>query len=118
MRKILLVLTLSLLAVSAFAEMPEPPTIGAEAALVQPSAQGAETAPAPGDVLFADPAEGVETLATCDDAVIGAVAKASASCPYGSPYCYRDSDCDAYCGMPGWGVCEFHHWSGCCVCLG
>ena len=30
------------------------------------------------------------------------------------PSCSRNSQCDAWCGQKGWGVCS--HW--CCLCLG
>lgn len=39
--------------------------------------------------------------------------KAGYECPSYTIYCWRDSQCDGYCGAPGAGACEF----GCCACL-
>jgi hypothetical protein len=35
-------------------------------------------------------------------------------CPWYTISCQTNSQCDSYCGTPGWGVCE----GFCCACLG
>lgn len=45
---------------------------------------------------------------------------AAFSCPSYTIACTTNAGCDAYCGTPGWGVCQ---WMGsahrrCCFCLG
>lgn len=39
---------------------------------------------------------------------------AGGRCPLGAPSCFRDKQCDSYCGMKGFGACE----QFCCACLG
>jgi hypothetical protein len=41
------------------------------------------------------------------------VAAAAYECPWYTTYCWKDVQCDSYCGAPGAGACE----SGCCACL-
>jgi hypothetical protein len=36
------------------------------------------------------------------------------SCPGDAPSCFLDRQCDSYCGMKGFGACEWF----CCACLG
>lgn len=42
------------------------------------------------------------------------------SCPFYTIQCTTNASCDAYCGAPGWGVCESFGSPvrKCCTCLG
>jgi hypothetical protein len=89
MRKLALVITtFALLAMTAgasaaTAEQPVLQTLDPEAAITSQAAQPIELGATEGD------------------------------CHFGQPSCFKDSDCDDYCGV-GWGDCS--RW--CCWCLG
>lgn len=70
------------------------------------------------DQLLADPVASAVAGGECAEAAADAQPAAQGFCPYGAPTCNQDRDCDAWCGAPGFGECEFHHWTGCCICLG
>lgn len=104
MRKmtLLLALAFTLVALPAFAATPAADT-------------APEAAPAVEELMT--PAVDVDT--TCANATAELDFEVMAwACPYGSPTCNTHDDCDAYCGHPDFGNCEFRHWTGCCVCLG
>lgn len=106
MRKTILVLACSLLALTALPVLAD----SAEApAVADPTAEAVATpaveAAADADVtLDLDPLFGAQEM--------------SPYCSANAPTCDVDSDCDAYCGGLGFGWCVWNHWSDCCGCRG
>lgn len=47
-------------------------------------------------------------------AALGLAIDEASSCPFGAPRCFKDDNCDSYCGDPRFGVCLNH----CCACSG
>jgi|GEM_PF-2376301 len=115
MRHILLVLTLIVLVSPAVAETPQKAPAEPQ---VSPDAQVSLE-----DLLIpVQSVEGEATQGVCDlPSALHETGKVDASsCPFGSPECQVDDDCDDYCGDPAFGNCErlgFFPF-GCCVCLG
>jgi len=46
---------------------------------------------------------------------LGLAVEAASWCPFGAPRCFKDDNCDTYCGDPRFGVCLSNN---CCACSG
>ena len=114
MRKTLLLAIALLLAVAslpALAEQalePAAPDLAAETT-------AAETVAPEAQPLFVDEGEPALTLDVTESAVESAKIPPP-WCPFGAPSCWKDDQCDSYCGDPRFGYCfkDTH----CCGCTG